>query len=138
MGRVINIDSPGKQRSQFMRGVALAVRELEDIPENSTRTRDLVAFILLSIDAINKTVDISVQAWEKRGYWLKADRFRTEWSWAYNTGIALRRAITAGDWQSITSTLEIVRQNVSNVKVASRHQLGKPWVGAWEKLTKLQ
>jgi hypothetical protein len=46
--------------------------------QSNTVTKDLVAFIVLSLQEINNTIDSSVEAWEKRGYWIKADRFRMD------------------------------------------------------------
>ena len=35
--------------------------------EPSSRTRDLVAFIVLALEGIHKTVDVTTTAWEKEG-----------------------------------------------------------------------
>ena len=38
--------------------------------------------MVLALEEIAVSIDVSVQAWEKRDYWVKADRFRMEWEWA--------------------------------------------------------
>ena len=38
-------------------------------------------------------IDSSVAAWEKRGYWVKADRFRMEWAWAGSLAEKMRTAM---------------------------------------------
>ena len=52
-------------------------------------SRDLAAFIAISLEKIFETVETSVVAWEKKGYWVKADRFRLEWEWSKNHERAL-------------------------------------------------
>ena len=42
------------------------------------------------LEAIDESIEQSVAAWEKRGYWLKADRFRQEWRWAGDLGRRMR------------------------------------------------
>ena len=135
MGRVINYDSAGKQRNQLTRAVVLAIRQISEPNQSLDLKRDLAAFISLSLEAIADTVDQSVTAWEKRGYWVKADRFRLEWLWAGLIAQKLRTAILADDWASVDSLIPKVSQQLSGVKVSTRHRMGQPWVGAWEKLT---
>ncbi len=36
----------------------------------------------LALEEINSNIDKSVEAWEKRGYWVKADKFRLDWEWS--------------------------------------------------------
>ena len=81
MSRVINSESAGKDRTCLTKTVVIAIRELLRQKEPSDLSRDLIACILMSLDGIYDTVDASVEAWEKRGYWLKADRFRMDWQW---------------------------------------------------------
>ena len=73
MGRVINIESSGKERNKLTKSIVKAIRELMNQQKTDTLTHDLAAFIAISLEEIYQTVDVSVTAWEKRGYWLKAD-----------------------------------------------------------------
>ena len=134
MSRVINPDSAGKERTQMIRAIVLAMRELMRLPETNDTARDLAAFIALTLDATWETVDPSVQAWEKRGYWLKADRFRMDWMWAQKFGGVMRKAVLNDDWATIAATLVQIGEKISNVKLPERHRLGTPWVGAWKVL----
>ncbi|MEA3351318.1 MAG: hypothetical protein U9Q82_11900 [Chloroflexota bacterium] len=134
MSRVINPNPPGKTRNRLKRAVSLSLRELMGETEPSDRARDLAAFIVLSLDGIAKTVDTTVTAWEKRDYWIKADRFHMEWVWAENLGAAMRKAVLAEDWGQVAQIAAKVGQELSNVSVSKRHRMGTPWVGAWEKL----
>jgi hypothetical protein len=132
LSRVINPNQPGKERNRLRRAVALALRELMRESEPTAKTRDLVAFIVLSLDAINVTVNTTVVAWEKRDYWVKADRFRMDWEWAAILGSTMRRAALSEDWTAIAVHVAKISQHLSDVKVSDRHRMGTPWVGAWK------
>ena len=134
MGRVINPEGVGKERTQLMRSVVLALRELMQQSAIDQKTRDLAAFLALALLAIDQTVDVSVAAWEKRDYWLKADRFRMEWAWAGRLGENLRKAVLAEDWPQVAQIAATVAEKVKQTDVPKRHGLNTPWDGAWEKL----
>lgn len=136
MGRVINTESAGKDRTQLTRALVLAIRELMRQSEPNARTRDLAAFIALASEEIAKTIDVSVAAWEKRGYWVKADRFRMDWYWSEQLGAAMRQAVLNEDWPAVAGVAAQVAQKLGDIKVPQRHRIGEPWVGAWEKLKK--
>ena len=134
MSRVINTQSVGKERTQLTRSIVLALRELMSQTEVDEHTRDLAAYIVLALEQIFKTIDVSVSAWEKRGYWVKADRFRMEWIWTESLGSRLRNAVLAEDWPVVAMTAAQVAEKLREIDVPKRHKLGTPWVGAWKKM----
>ena len=134
MSRVINPNAPGKERNRLKRAVALSLRELMKEPEPNAKTRDLAAFIVLSLEAIAGTVDVTVAAWEKRDYWLKADRFRRDWAWAARLGEEMRTAVLSEDWGQVALAAVKIAQKLNDVKVSERHRMGTPWTGAWKNL----
>jgi hypothetical protein len=137
LGRLIKTSSPGKDRQLFEKGIVVAIRELFKQPNMDSNTSDLLAYIALSLLAISETIDLSVAAWEKRDYWIKADRYRMEWRWAGLQGDALKRAIMQEDWADAVNIVGQVTQKLSSVKVAPRNRMGTPWVGSYEKLLSL-
>jgi hypothetical protein len=134
MGRVIQIDGVGKERTQLTRSVVLALRQLMQQVEVSDQTRDLAAYIALALEQISKTIDQSVEAWEKRGYWLKADRFRLDWTWAGNLGGKLRVAVLKDDWAQVATISAQIAEKLNHVAIPQRNRLGNPWEGAWKQL----
>ena len=136
MGRVIKLEETGKQRTLLVRSVVLALRELAHQKEINDLSKDLSAYIVLSLKAINDTIDSSVEAWEKRGYWLKADKFRLEWSWAEKWGQTMHHALLKDDWQVVATSVAQVAQKLKDVDVPKRHRIGTPWIGAWNQLMK--
>ncbi len=138
MGRIINLETAGKDRTNLTRSVVLALRELMSQSEPDQRTLDLAAYIALALQAIYETIDPSVEAWEKRGYWLKADRFRMEWIWTGKMAREMRVAVLDEDWQKVALITVQVGEKLRKVEVPTRHRMGTPWVGAWDKLMSLQ
>lgn len=137
MGRVINLETAGKERTHLTRSVVLALRELMKQSGTDQQTLDLAAYIALALQAIHDTIDPSVEAWEKRGYWLKADRFRMEWAWTGRLAKEMRQSVLREDWQSVAQIAAQVGVKLHAVEVPVRHRLGTPWVGAWDKLKSL-
>ena len=133
MGRYINLESADKNRTKLVRLVSDALKELMRQSQIDGMTRDLVAFMSMALLEITKTIDLTVEPWEKRGYWVKADRFRREWSWAEKLGDKLYSALSAEDWHEIAQITAQLAEKLSQEKVPARHRLGAPWTGAWEK-----
>ena len=131
MSRIINIVSAGKERTRLLRCILLAIRELGKQTNINETTRDLVAFISLSLFQVNELIDVSVTAWEKRGYWLKADRFRMDWIWTADISKKLGDSMKVDDWAQIATLIGKTAEKLKDVKVPQHHKLGTPWEGAW-------
>jgi hypothetical protein len=134
VSRVINTASAGKDRLLLEKGIVVAIRQLTEQSGLDATTRDLLAYIALSLQAIGGTIDESVAAWEKRGYWIKADHYRMEWTWASNWGEEMKLSILKEDWADVARITAQVTQKMSKVKIAQRNRLGTPWVGSYQKL----
>ena len=134
MGRIINFESAGKKRVKLVKEIVISIRELMKQIRFDQDSRDLAAFISLALEAISETIELSVVAWEKRGYWVKADQFRLEWAWAGQFGNEMHQAVLAEDWKRIGQTAINVAQQLNKVNVPVRHHLGTPWVGAWQRM----
>lgn len=134
MSRVINPESAGKDRTRLTKSIVLAMRELAKLTEPTPEARDMAAFIALALEEIAAGIDDSVAAWEKRGYWVKADRFRMEWLWAAQAAAKMRAAVLSDDWAAIAMQMPVLAQKLSKVQVPAAHRLGRPWVGAWQRL----
>jgi hypothetical protein len=136
LSRVITIESAGKERTHMARAIVVAMRELSQQNDLDEKTKDLAAFIALALQEIALTIDLSVAAWEKRGYWVKADRFRMDWIWTERLGAAMRQAVLSEDWATVARTVGQVGEKLSSVKVPQRNRIGAPWHGAHRQLLK--
>jgi hypothetical protein len=99
MGRVINTNNPGKRRSAAMRTIAEILRRLGQHQGSiNDDVRDMVAMIVFCLKEIDDTVIESIEAWEKRGYWQKADKFQVEWMWAEQSASRIERMLRGENW----------------------------------------
>ena len=135
MSPIINPESAGKERTQLSKAIVLAVRELAKQTDVNNEAKDLAAFIALALKTISEGIDVSVAAWEKRGYWVKADRFRMEWLWTGSVADKMKVAIFTNDWGAIAMLMPQIAQKFSKIMVSDNHRLGKPGVGAFHRLT---
>lgn len=134
LSRLINPDAAGTQRTRLSKSIVLALRELMRQPEPNEAAHDLAAFIALSLLEIRDGVEVSVIAWEKRDYWIKADRFRMDWEWTGRLGKGMSDAVLGGDWAQVALISAQIGQKLNTIKIAEKHRLGTPWVGAWKRL----
>jgi hypothetical protein len=134
LSRVYNPESVGKDRTRLSKSIVLSLRELMKQTEPNALTKDLTAFVVLALSEISENIDVSVEAWEKRGYWVKADKFRLEWEWAGAYAKTLKSALLAEDWGNVAMTSAKIAQKLNKVTVPEHHRLGTPWVGAWKNL----
>ncbi len=137
LSRIIKLESAGKERTHLTKSVALAVRELAQQNGYGDEARDLAAFIASALAAISETIDVSVSAWEKRGFWVKADKFRMEWAWTEPYGEKMRRSALNEDWENIALIAAQTAQKLKNISIAPGHRMGIPWKGAWDELRKI-
>lgn len=134
MSPIINPESAGKERTQLSRAIVLAVRQLAKQADVTPEAKDLAAFIAIALKSISEGIDVSVAAWEKRGYWVKADRFRMEWLWTGQVADKMKTAILAEDWATIAMLMPQIAQKFNKIVVSDNHRLGKPWVGSYGRL----
>lgn len=134
MSRLIKTDTAGKDRTRLSKAIVLAVRELAKQKGVTAETKDLAAFLALALQTISDGIDESVAAWEKRGYWVKADRFRMEWLWTGQFASKIKDALLKDDWGTIAVLMPQIAAKFNRIQIAENHRLGRPWAGAYERL----
>jgi len=134
MGRVISTQNLSTERNRLMKAMVVALREMGKQSSFTNGSRDLAAFLAAALETVAETVERSVAPWEKRGYWLKADRFRMDWDWVEPLARKMKQAILEEDLAGIAQSAATLGTKLKNVEVPQKHRLGTPWVGAWEKL----
>ncbi len=136
MSHIINPDSAGKERTRLTKAIVLAVRELAQQTKPRGESLDLAAFIAMALTIVAETIDVSVAAWEKRGYWVKADKFRMDWAWAGKLSEKMRDAVLVEDWAGVALAATNIAGRLNKITIPGGHRLGRPWVGAWDELKK--
>ncbi len=134
MSRIVSVDGTGTERTRLTKSIVIALRELMKQKQVDAHSYDLTAYVVLALNMVDLNVDKTVIAWEKRDYWLKADKFRMLWSWVRPSSDKIHKALLAGDWAMIAMQSALVGQKLASLKVSENHRLGKPWEGAWKKL----
>jgi hypothetical protein len=128
---VINPDSVGKERTRLTKGIVLCIRQLAKQAKVTPETKDQAAYIALALQGIADGIDVSVAAWEKRDYWVKADKFRMEWMWAGQLAAKMKEAVLGDDWATIAMLMPQIAQRFNKIEVSDNHRLGTPWTGAY-------
>ncbi len=133
MSRVISIEAPGKIRSQHRRTIAEALRRLSQKPQLDDEAKDLAALIVFSLHGMAGTVDQTITAWEKRDYWMKAERFREQWRWLEPVADELSVVIYKGHWDQLPAVLAGLMPHFADVKIKQMTRKPALWRGAYEK-----
>jgi hypothetical protein len=134
VGRVIHIQNGTTIRNQALRQIAWILREMmsPNIPEMARR--DMAAGILFSLRTIQGTIEQAALAWEKRDYWVKADRFRMDWRWVEQTEKDWSAALQREDWGACAAAAARMAGKVSGVELPKRKPAVPPWQNAWRQL----
>ncbi len=134
MGRVINTNNPGKRRNSFMRTSAEILRRLSQQKEINEDTKDMVAMLVYCMRGIDSTVEESIRAWEKRGYWKKADDFQQKWWWASLMSTSLEKLVKGDNWDELPEMMVKLFPYFADIQVAKMTRNPKDWEGTYRKL----
>jgi len=136
MSRVISLDGPGKVRNQHRRTVAEALRRLSQKSQLDDEARDLAALIVFCLHGIADTIDQAIDAWERRDYWMKAERFREEWRWLEPVTDELSGIIFEGQWDQLPMALAQLMPHFADVRIKKMTRKPTLWQGAYEKFVR--
>ncbi len=135
MGRVFRSQSLHSQRQHLLKLLAYTLRALLTHNRRDAEARDMAAFLALVLDDIQHLVDTTCTSWEKKGFWLKADKFRREWSWTGQYRDRLYLALQEDDWGELAALAAQLFGRVSTVQLPKRPRWGeRPWEQAWTRL----
>ncbi len=132
MSRIVKTSTPGKERGHLSKAIVVTIREFMRQTKPDDSTRDMVAFIILALREIADGIEKSVIAWEKRDYWVKADKYRMDWAWVTPKEQELNKAFQSEDWAKIAGSLISIMGRFSDIKISDKHRMGKPWIGAYK------
>lgn len=134
MGRLITIDSTGTARQRLRRTIAEALRHLMAKPQLDEEARDLAALIVFALREIGEGVERSATVWDKRHYYIKADRLRADWEWADKTAERMAGLIRVGDWVRLPVVLADLVPRFADVTVNKATRSKALWTGAYRRL----
>jgi hypothetical protein len=134
MSRVINSNSPTKIRNQNRRTIAEMLHHLVRKSEIDQESKDMVAAIVFALQEIHEGVDQSAQAWEKRGYWMKAERFLREWHWCGEMAANMDDVIRHEAWDLLPELLADLFPRFADIEIKSMTRTAVTWHGAHRRL----
>ncbi|GAP63294.1 hypothetical protein ARMA_1717 [Ardenticatena maritima] len=134
MSRLISTHgSPTTQRNRLRRTIAEALRTLMQKQTLDEETRDLAALIWFSLRALEANIDQSASAWEKRNYYIKADRFRAQWEWLTPMQRRLERILREELWELLPPLLADLSRYFDDITVNRRTRSKALWQGAYQR-----
>lgn len=134
MTRYINPESGSNLRNKLLKSIVITIREHGKQSAVDEDTKDMIAFIILSLQKITDSIDDSITAWEKRDYWIKADHLRLEWEWVIDLSNGLYQALEEDDWNRISSLIVSLALKSKNIRLPSKPNSTKFWIGAYDNL----
>ncbi len=134
MSRLINGTNPGTERNQLRRTIAEALRRLLTKSKVDDEAKDLVALIVYSLRGIAAGIDQSASAWEKRDYFVKADKFRMEWAWAEKYANKLEVMLRGEMWGDLPIALAELAPKFSDITITKYVRTEALWQGRFRQL----
>ena len=134
MSRVININSPGKVRNRNRRTIAEILRRVSTKKAFDSEAKDMSAALVYSLREIHNSTLTTIEAWEKRGYWMKADRFMREWAWSNEMAANLEDVLRNEAWDLVPELLGELGARTADVQVKNLTRTPSTWRGAYRKL----
>jgi hypothetical protein len=133
MSRVISTQKPGNIRHGHRRTVAEALRHLSLKSQLDGEAKDLIALIVFSLHGIADTVEQTIEAWEKRDYYVKAERFRQEWRWLNRITDELSAVIYKAQWSQLPAILARLTPHFADIRIKQMTRQPALWQGAYER-----
>lgn len=134
MSRVINTESPGKIRNRLMRTCAELLRHLSQKQALDDESKDMAALLVFCLREIDQGIDESAAVWEKRDYWIKAERLRERWHWVSQSAIQLETLIREEQWHYLPEQMMNLFPHFSDIKVTRFTRTSDLWNDAYKKL----
>ena len=134
MSRVINTNNPGQIRNRHRRTIAEMLRRLIQKPTIDDEAKDMAALIVYLLREIHEGVEQSARAWEKRDYWIKAERFLREWRWTIEMAADIEDVIRNEAWDLLPELLGDLFPRFTDIQVKTMTRSPDMWAGTYQQL----
>lgn len=134
MSRLIQTDSTSNQRQRWRRTIAEALNHLMAKRALDDEAKDLAALIVFALREISAGVEQSASVWDKRNYYIKADRLRADWEWSGRAADRMTSLIRVDDWVRLPVVLADLAPRFADVHVAKLTRSDALWAGAYARL----
>jgi hypothetical protein len=135
MARIIRPDSPARARISLVVAVRAALADLDAVSEPAD-VRDRLAYAGLALRELERSTERTAEAWERRGFWVKVDQFRREWSWVGQGAVRILEPLLGGDLEGALAGATALRLRLpETASVDAPKASGMQWAGAFARLT---
>jgi len=134
MSRVVNTNGPGKRRNHHMRTCAELLRRLSQKTGFDDDSKDMLAALVYELRGIDDTLQEAVDAWEKRDFWIKAERFRHDWAWVTTAIQSLTNTIKTEAWAQVPVNMVELLPHFSSITVSKFTRDESTWRGKYKQL----
>ena len=134
MSRVINTNSPTKIRNQNRRTIAELLQRMAQKPNFDDESKDMAACMVFALNEINGANQSAIVAWEKRDYWMKADRFMREWEWVPQSAANIEDVLRHEAWDLLPELIIGLYPRFTDLQIKTLTRKPILWQGAYEKL----
>ena len=134
MSRIVNLNNPAKVRSQNLRTIAEVLRHFASKTSLDTESKDMAASLVFSLREVNASNEQTADAWEKRGYWMKSERFLRKWTWSIEMAANLEDVIRNDAWDLLPDLLAELLTHTADIQVKNMTRSKDTWQGAYERL----
>lgn len=90
--------------------------------------------LVCCLRAVDQTVEESIRAWEKRGYWKKADDFQQKWWWSSLMADAIEKLLRDENWDLIPETMIKLYPHFADIQINKMTRDPADWDGAFVRL----
>ena len=128
------MQSLSSERKKLIKLMVYTISKLTEESPGTDRHKDMLAFIALTSEAVINSVTTTIRAWEKRGYWIKADQFREKWNWTYVFHESLIEVLQNEEWNNLSELICSIKKYTDEVNIPKYQSNKEPWTGSYNKL----
>jgi len=135
MSRITKISSQGSERTRLLKVVVYAAQQLIERENLDDESRDIVAYIILSLDRLIEGINVTITAWERRDYWIKVEKFKASWMWVWRIRKLFSDALIVKSMNNVRAATQLLLTEIPVITPHRRPNIPRPWLGAWEILS---
>jgi hypothetical protein len=114
--------------------MAEILRRLSQKADIDPEGKDMTATLVYLLREINDGVEKTVAAWEKRDYWMKADRFMRDWEWVKETAVNIEDVIRHDAWDLMPELLADLFPRFADIQLKTMTRTADLWRGNYQRL----
>lgn len=96
--------------------------------------KDMAALLVYLLREIDEGVEQTATAWEKRGYWMKSERFLREWSWLKEAAANVEDVLRHDALDLLPELLADLLPRFADIQLKSLLRKQELWRGAYARL----